>query len=82
MYDEYQTTAGAMSRAGLETMVTAPGWGQIPPGIREQIIHSMVEKARQTAGSMMQAKHPELIMQGITDRQDKIAGNKKTKLTE
>ena len=56
--------------------------GEMPPGIREQIIHSMVEKSRQTAGSMMQAKHPELIMQGIADRQDKIAGNKKTKLTE
>lgn len=80
MYDEYQATAGAMTRAGLEVMVRAPGWGEIPPGIREQIIHSTVEKARQTAGSMMQAKHPELIMQGIQNKQDKINGVKPTKL--
>lgn len=82
MYDEYQTTAGAMTRAGLEVVVRAPGWGEIPPGIREQIVHSMVEKARQTAGAMMQAKHPELIMQGIRDRQDKIQGVKPTKLKD
>jgi hypothetical protein len=82
MYDEYQATAGAMTRAGLEVMVRAPGWGEIPPGIREQIIHSTVEKARQTAGSMMQAKHPELIMQGLSDRQDKITGTKPGKLQD
>jgi hypothetical protein len=82
MYDEYQATAGAMTRASLEPMVSSPGWGQIPPGIREQIMHGMVEKARQTAGSMMQATHPELIMQGIQGRQDKIEGNKPTKLKD
>jgi hypothetical protein len=82
MYDEYQTTAGAMAKAGLDVVVRAPGWGEIPPGVREQIVHSMVEKARQTAGSMMQAKHPELIMQGVSNRQDKINGTKPTKLTE
>lgn len=82
MYDEYQATAGALTRASLESMVTAPGWGQIPPGIREQVMHSMVESARRTAGSMMQAKHPELIMQGVKDRQDKITGVKPTKLQD
>jgi hypothetical protein len=82
MYDEYQTTAGAMAKAGLDVVVRAPGWGEIPPGVREQIVHSMVEKARQTAGSMLQAKHPELIMQGIGNRQDKINGVKPTKLTD
>jgi hypothetical protein len=82
MYDEYQATAGAMTRASLEPMVSSPGWGQIPPGIREQIMHGMVEKARQTAGSMMQATHPELIMQGIQGRQDKIEGNKPTKMQD
>jgi hypothetical protein len=82
MYDQYQATAGGMTRAALESLVTSPGWGQMPPGIREQIIHSMVENARRTAGSMMQASHPELIMQGIKDRQDKISGVKPTKLQE
>lgn len=82
MYDEYQATAGGMTRAMLEGLVTSSGWGQMPPGIREQIIHSMVENARRTAGSMMQAHHPELIMQGILDRQDKIRGVKPTKLTD
>jgi hypothetical protein len=82
LYDEYQTTAGAMARAGLETVVRSPGWGEMPPGIREQIVHSMVEKARQTAGSILQAKHPELIIQGVKDRQDKISGVKPTKLSD
>jgi hypothetical protein len=82
MYDQYQATAGGMTRAALESLVTSPGWGQMPPGIREQIIHSMVENARRTAGSMMQASHLELIMQGIKDRQDKISGVKPTKLQE
>lgn len=86
LYDEYQMQAGAMTRAGLEPMVTSPGWGQIPPGIREQIIHSIVEKARQTAGSIVQAKHigtpSDIIMQGIRDRQDKITGAKPTKMQD
>jgi hypothetical protein len=82
LYDEYQTTAGAMAKAGLDVVVRAPGWGEIPPGIREQIVHSMVEKARQTAGSMLQAKHPEIIMQGLSNRQDKITGQKPTKLQD
>jgi len=82
LYDEYQTTAGAMTRATLEGMVTAPRWGEIPPGIREQIVHSMVENARKTAGSMMQARHPELIMQGLQDRSDKIKGVKPTKMQD
>jgi len=82
MYDEYQVTAGAMTRAGLDVMVRAPGWGEIPPGIREKIMHGMVENARKTAGAMMQARHPELIMQGIKDRQDKIQGVKPTKIKD
>lgn len=80
MFDEYQVTAGAITRAMLEPVVGAPGWGEMPPGIREQVIHTMVENARRTAGSMMQARHPELIMQGVKDRQDKINGVKPTKL--
>jgi hypothetical protein len=82
MYDEYQMTAGAMTRAGLEPIVTSPGWGEIPPGIREQTIHSIVESARKTAGSMLQARHPEIIMQGIKDRGDKITGAKPGKLAD
>lgn len=82
MYDEYVQTAGAMTRVGLQSVVTAPGWGEIPPGIREQVVHSMVENARKTAGSMMQARHPEIILQGITNRQDKIAGKKPTKMKD
>jgi hypothetical protein len=31
---------------------------------------------------MMQAKHPELIFQGINDRQNKITGAKPTKLAD
>jgi hypothetical protein len=82
MYDEYQTTAGGLTRGALEPLVTSPRWGEIPPGIREQIIHSMVENARKTAGSMMQARHRELILQGISDRRDKISGAKPTKLQD
>jgi hypothetical protein len=82
MYDEYQMTAGAMAKAGLDVVVRAPGWGEIPPGVREQIVHGMVEKARQTAGAMLQAKHPEIIMQGVSNRQDKISGTKPTKLLD
>jgi hypothetical protein len=82
MYDEYQTAAGAMTRAALEQMVTAPRWAEIPPGIREQVIHSVVENARRTAGSMVQARHPELIMQGVQNRKDKIEGIKPTKLKD
>lgn len=82
MYHEYQTTAGAMTRAALESVVTAPHWGEIPPGIREQTIHSIVESARKTAGAITQATHPEIIMQGINDRQDKITGAKPKKLSD
>lgn len=82
IYDEYQATAGGMTRAALEHVVTAPGWSEIPVGIREHIIHNMVENARKTAGSMMQARYPQLILQGISDRQDKINGVKPKKLQD
>lgn len=82
MYDEYQVLAGAMTRTALEDMVKAPGWEQMPPGIREQMIHATIESMRRTAGSVIQARHPDLILQGIQDRRDKINGVKPTKMQD
>jgi hypothetical protein len=82
MYDEYQTYAGALSRSALERLIAAPGWSNIPPGIREGIIHDTVERMRHTAGAMVQMRHPELIEQGKMDKQDKIQGVKPTKLQD
>ena len=58
MYDEYQATAGGTWRARRlrARSSTSPNWGEIPPGIREQVVHSLVENARKTAGSMLQAR--------------------------
>ncbi len=63
-------------------MVNAPGWQNIPPYFREQVFHSTIRSMRETAGAMMQARHPEIIQQGVQDRQDKINGVKPGKLQD
>lgn len=82
LYDEYQATAGAMTRATLEKMVNSPGWSNMPPFVREQAIHGVVESMRRSAGILMQIRHPEIMEQGIKDRTDRINGVKPTKLKD
>jgi hypothetical protein len=82
LYDEYQARAGALTKAGLEPYVTAPWWGQLPLGMREQQVHKVVEDARKTAQGIMQVLHQELIFQGIQNRGDKITGAKPGKLAD
>lgn len=74
LYDEYQATAGSLTRTLLESMVSEPAWGTLPPIVRETAIHHAIEGSRRAAEAAMQARHPELIQAGVQQRQDHIMG--------
>jgi hypothetical protein len=83
LYDEYQSTAGPITRQTLESMVRQPNWQEIPAYLREGLIRSTIKSTRATGTAIMQVRHSEIIMQGLQDRKDEINGVKpKKKLVE
>lgn len=71
-YDEYQSTAAPITRQLLSAMVTAPGWRDKPPFIRENLIHAAIKQARQSAAASIQARYPELMQQGVQQKIDAL----------
>jgi hypothetical protein len=83
IYDEYQTTAGVMTRQSLEMLVRHPNWYDMPPYARESTIRGIIKSTRETAQAIVQNNHREIIQQAVQDRMDQINGVKpKKKLTE
>jgi hypothetical protein len=82
LYDEYQVRAGAIARVTLENWVKQPGWDQLLPGVQANIFRTSIQAAHQTAGSIMQVRYPEIIQQGIDNRQRQIRGEKPGVLQE
>lgn len=52
-YDRYQVLAGAPLSLQLHQMVNAPGWSQLPDGVRANLIHNAIKGARETAATAM-----------------------------
>ena len=82
MYDQYQVAAGSLTRATLENWVKQPNWYNLPEFARKDIFQKSIAGARQQAGAMIQASHPEIIVQGIENQLNRIQGNKPTKLKD
>lgn len=78
LYDEYQSTAGVLTREMLGRIVNMPDWQSRPIFHRETAIKNTIEAARQTAAAAMQMHHPELIKQGIRQRVDYLTGKSST----
>ncbi len=82
LYDVYQATAGPFTRTALESMISQPGWHDIPIGARQEIFRSTIKATREGAAAAMQMRYPQLIQQGVEDRLAKINGVKPTKLKD
>jgi hypothetical protein len=74
LFDEYQVTAGALTRQMLESMVESPGWQQLPDYVRETAIRHAVTAAREQGAAAMQMNHPEPITMGLQQRIAHITG--------
>jgi hypothetical protein len=74
LYDEFQTVAGAYTKTALESLVSQPGWTDLPTSARIGAIHANITQSRQLASAVMQAQHPELIGLGMQQRMDFITG--------
>lgn len=78
LYDEYQVLAGTAAKMMLEPVVNSAGWSQVPTYNRIEMIHSLIKTAHETSTAIMQARHPDLIMQGLQQRKDYITGKSLT----
>lgn len=72
--DQYRSTAGAMTRSALESLVHQPGWYDMPPYAREQVIRSMIKGSRASAAATMQARYPQIIQQGVENKVNRLSG--------
>lgn len=82
LYDIYQSTAGPFTRTALEHYVNAPGWQDMPIGVRAEIFRRTIASTREAAGAAMQMRYPQLIQQGVEDRMNRINGGKPGKLQD
>jgi hypothetical protein len=82
LYDEYQILAGANAHMLLDYIITRPGWQDIPPGVRVDVIRSVISAVREKAAAVIQVRHQEVIQRGIENRMDAINGLKSKKLRE
>ncbi len=82
IYDAYQSTAGAFTREALTHYVEQPNWHELPAFVREQMFKATIESTRKAAAAATQMQYPQIILQGVADRTDKIMGRKPTKLKD
>jgi hypothetical protein len=82
LYDRYQTLAGPLARAQLETFVQQPGWQNVPFFARQKLFHGVIEASRRAAAAQLMMQHPEIIQQGVTNRTNQILNLPATKLAE
>jgi hypothetical protein len=74
LYDEYQTTAGPLTREIVGSMVESPGWRDLPDFVRENAIRHGIEAGRKQGAAAMLMQHPQLILDGLQQRIDHITG--------
>lgn len=73
-YDEYQSTAGALTQRMLGALVSQPGWTDLPEFSREQTFRRTIESSRHLAQTAMQMRYPNLILKGVDDQINRIQG--------
>lgn len=73
-YEEYQTIAGRLAKSQLDGLVNTPGYMNMPPFARREIIENTIRHSRETAAGLVQMRHPELISRGIEQRVKQIQG--------
>jgi hypothetical protein len=82
LYDQYQVSAGILTREVLDNLVSQPTWHEIPVFARQEIFRRSISQARQQAAAMLQAAYPQIIKQGVENAINRINGTKPTKLQD
>jgi hypothetical protein len=75
-YDDYQTSAGTITRLALHSLVDQAGWQAMPDFAKSQIIVKSIEASRKQAEAYTQLKYPSLIQEGIDNRTMALTGQK------
>jgi hypothetical protein len=73
-YDTYQKVAGRLTKQTLDSMVGAPGWGQLPPFVRIEAITKAVSRTREQARTWMLIRHPDIINTATLSRLNELTG--------
>jgi hypothetical protein len=75
-FDDYARIAGRTTKLMLNQMVSLPGWENIPPGIRIDMIHKTINKQRENAAKLIKALYAQDIVmpaqQKKLERMDKV----------
>lgn len=86
MYDKYHAMSAPLTRQMLGGLVNSEGWNDLPPVVREDVIHKTIAAARKSAASALQGAYAgsdtDIIKQGIENKVNKITGVKPTKLQD
>jgi hypothetical protein len=80
LFDKYQDLAGSMSRTALEAIIHEPRYGNLPDGVKADLLKGAVSRAREAAGKILQTQRPDVIQQGIQQNKDRIFGMKTPKM--
>lgn len=67
-WEDYARMAGKATRFALQTMVTAPGFENIDPGMQRKLMQKQIDATHKQIGSIIQAQNPEVITTGIMEK--------------
>lgn len=77
-YDRYAATAGPLVQRALSSLVSHPGWQNIPLADRAQTMRATISAMRQQAATAMQMHDPKLVQQALQQRLDYLSGKTNT----
>lgn len=79
LYDEYQSTAGPLTRSMLESAILQPGWKDIPRFFQQKWVKNAIENSRAMAAEAMRMKYPHIIQRATQDKVRELEGRKAIK---
>lgn len=73
-YDDYQMTAGRLTKTTLDAVVATPGWTTIPEFNRVDVVTRTINQTRDRARTAMLMKYPSIMQDYMTKRQAQMQG--------
>lgn len=74
-YDDYQRIAGRLAHYTLDQMVKIPGWADLPPYARTEVMTKAISRARDKARTYMRMAYPDILVTATQRRIDQIQGS-------
>jgi hypothetical protein len=73
-YDDYQLAAGRLLYQSYSQLVNTPGWQNIAPGIRMDILNKQLAATRERARTYVMFKHPDILKQSMENKYNHLTG--------